>query len=227
MATFEFRRHSIKDGDKKGTVGARGKLFARAVGDQLMRNKRFDRYCVSGFERTAQTLEAFAEGAGWTDVKEKADLAPLYMHSPELQKMWDACREAQEQGRDIVAAAFDHDAGLAKRTSVVILELFMEWVLSLPREGHVLVIGHSPHLELLAYGISRGRLVGLKECEGFRIHTRVIGDDKDAGSSDMDVICLLETKADDCDPSALRRELFETRLAPDTVKDYARLWDEC
>jgi hypothetical protein len=99
------------------------------------------------------------------------------------------------------------------------VQLFKEWALSLPRGERVLVIGHSPHLELLAYGLSHARLTGLKECQGFRVYTRVLADDES-------VNCVIETKAVDFDPSVLRRELFEDQVSPDTVRGFTKLWDE-
>ncbi len=219
MTTFEFRRHSIKDGDKMGTVGSLGKLFARAVGQEFLIGKQFDNFFVSAVPRTMQTLEAFAEGARWTDVERKASVAPLYVLSPGLQQMWNICHKAEKAGDDMVAAAFAFDADLAEETSATVVQLFKEWVLSLPRDARVLVVGHSPHLELLVYGLTRVRLAGLKECQGFRIRTSVLADDVSVNS-------LIETLTDDLDPSDLRRELFTTPTAPATVRGFAKLWEQ-
>lgn len=218
MATIEFRTHSIKDDDKHGTIGTMGKIFARSVGLSLMRGRRFDRFCVSAVPRTMQTLEALAEGAGWDEFEKVTSVAPLYVHSPDLELMWSVCRDAQRSGHDVLAAAFALDEDLVEETSQTIVQLFNEWVLSLPRDAHVLVIGHSPHLEFLMYGLTRVRMAALRECQGFRVHTRVLQDD-------VTVNVVVETKAEDLDPSALRRELFEIPTAPDTVRGYQQLWE--
>ena len=202
MAVFEFRRHSIKDGDPKGTIGPKGKLFARAVGERQMQNKKFDRYCISTVPRTKQTLEAIADGAGWSDIEEKTSFAHIYLVSPELQEMWRVCHAAEKRGEDMVAAASSHDTELVRRTSVEVAQLFRTWARTLPREERVLVIGHSPHLEFLALGLTGLKMPGLKECQGFRIHASVLPDG-------FSVKCSLVHLTNDLDPTELRRTLFE------------------
>jgi phosphohistidine phosphatase SixA len=217
MAIFEFRRHSIKDGVPKGTLGPNGLLLAARVGRELMRGKEFDLFCISSYERTRETLAAFADGAQWHDVERRTTFAPICLDWPELRHLWDVCHEAEKSGADMMQtalghdammlAALGHDARSAQNAATSIAALFRAWVLTLKDDARVLVIGHSPYMELLVLGlttdVSPGLppivLPGLKECQGFRIHTRIIG---------TDVVSVIEHRGRDLDPSDIRNELF-------------------
>jgi broad specificity phosphatase PhoE len=204
MAIFEFRRHSIKDGDPKGTCGPKGIAFAKAVGSQLMLGKEFTHYCVSTFPRTQQTLAAMAEGARWQDVNSRTSMPPIYLDWASLQEVWRICHEAEKRGEDMMRAAALYDQALITAASKVIANLFESWVLQLPDDAQVLIIGHSPHMEMLVYGITDnvipGMVIpGLKECQGFRVRTSV-------GSAG--VISVVEHQAPDLNPAELRAMMF-------------------
>lgn len=193
---FEFRRHSIKDGPTSASIGPKGYKFARAVGRRQLRGKAFTHYFASTFWRTQQTLAAFAEGAGDFAMKLGPSAPPIYLNRQEIWDMWTVCAAAERRGEDLVRAALAHNAPLVERASAEIALLFKGWATEFGDGHHVLVVGHSPHMEFLVRGLNGGTIPPLKECQGFRVKV-------DERSS-----CLVECAPPDLDPSRIRTRLF-------------------
>ncbi len=183
---LEFRRHSLKDGPTGREIGPHGYDLARAVGHAQLRGRGFNRFFVSVFWRTQQTLAAFAEGAGDFAPEVGAELSPIYADWPELRPMWRYCRQAEKRGEDLVLAALRHDERLARRAAAEAGRLFMAWSATLPDGAKVLTVGHSPYLELIPFGLLGVQLPSLRECEGFRLLVEGPGVTLDAETTDLD-----------------------------------------
>lgn len=166
---IEFRRHSVKDGPNKQMIGQFGYRLARLYGERELRGSKFTHFFVSSLWRTHQTLVAFAEGAGDFNLVHSPPFSPIYVVSPEVKSMWQACRQAEKQSKDMVAAAFAFDQAQAEKVAAETAEMFRAWVKEFPDGANVLVVGHSPSLELMAYGLTGMKIAGLGECEGFRL----------------------------------------------------------
>lgn len=193
--TFEFRRHSIKDGPTSAAIGPKGYAFARAVGAAQLRGRAFNAFFTSGFWRTQQTLAAYAEGAGDFRIKFTPQSPPIYVERSDVWELWRICREAEIRGEDMMTAALAHDGGLVHHLASEVAALFRTWAATFDGVTHALVVGHSPHMEILAFGLSGTVLPGLKECEGIRIAF-------DGGAA------TVTHGSPDLDPSAIRRSLF-------------------
>lgn len=193
---FEFRRHSIKDGPARGMIGPRGWMLAREVGRRQLRGKDFTHFFGSTLWRTHQTLAAFDEGAGDFRFKRTPEHAAFYADLPGLMELWKACAIGAKRGIDMMQTALSHDPELADRTAKACAEKFREWLPSFPEDSRVLVVGHSPNMELLALGMTGLILPGLSECRGFRL---ALGD---GGAR-------LESDSPDLDPSGIRHEIFD------------------
>lgn len=193
--TFEFRRHSIKDGPTSAAIGPKGYAFARAVGAEQLRGRAFNAFFASGFWRTQQTLAAYAEGAGDFRIKFTPQSPPIYVERSDVWDMWRICREAEIRGEDMMAAALAHDGGLVRQLSTEVAALFRSWSATFDSGTHALIVGHSPHMEILALGLSGSVVPGLKECEG-------IGIALDGGAT------IVTHGTSDLDPAAIRVALF-------------------
>lgn len=191
---IEFRRHSIKDGPIPAMIGPAGCALAREVGRRQLRGRRFDAFYVSTYWRTHQTLAAFAEGAGDFVLKLMPQILPLYVAWPEVKALWGACAEAERRGEDLVAAAFANDPLLVRRAAEEFSGMFEAWIDTFDDGARVLVIGHSPHMEILAHGLTGVVMPGLKECQGFRVRCDGSG-------------YVVDHSAPDLDPSSIRASL--------------------
>lgn len=192
---IEFRRHSIKDGPVPAMIGPSGYALAREVGRRQLRGRGFTAFYASTYWRTHQTLAAFAEGAGDFVLPRMPEILPLYVAWPEVKALWGACAEAERRGEDLVAAAFANDPLLVRRAAEEFSGLFEAWVAGLGADARVLVVGHSPHVEITAYGLTGVVMPGLKECQGVRVRT----------DGETHVIDRLSP---DLDPAAIRASLF-------------------
>jgi len=193
--TFEFRRHSIKDGPRGAAIGPRGYALARLIGCQELRGRGFDGFFVSNYWRTVQTMAAFAEGAEDFELKLQPEIAPIYLEWPELRGLWRACRQAELRGGDLLQAALRHDEALTRRAAKTVADRFKQWACSLDDGKNFLVVGHSPYLELIVLGLFGLELPSLAECRGFRI----VFDGQ---------TFELETGAAGADPAGCRVKLF-------------------
>jgi phosphohistidine phosphatase SixA len=206
MTTFEFRRHAIKDGPTSATIGPKGHALARAVGARQLRGRDFTDFHVSGYFRTQQTFVSFAEGAGDFLMREGPTFPPIYVDDPEVWRTWRACHEAEKRGQDMVRAALAHDHAVFERIAREASRLFREWAEARGYGRRVLIVGHSPHMEMLAYGLDATLMPGLRECEGFRVH--MTGPVRDPGEEVSRCAFAVERGSADLDPSAIRAELF-------------------
>ena len=193
---FEFRRHSIKDGPARGMIGPRGWALAREIGRRQLRGRDFTHFFGSTLWRTHQTLAAFDEGAGDFRCKRTPEHAAFYVELPGLMELWKSCAIGAKQGIDMMQTALSRDPELADRTAKACAERFREWLPSFPDGARVLVVGHSPNMELLALGVTGQIMPGLSECRGFRMAV-------DGGAVQLDY------DAPDLDPSGIRQELFD------------------
>ena len=167
---WEFRRHSIRDAAVNDQmIGPLGYELARRVGEKQLRGRKFDCFCVSSLYRTHQTLAAFVEGAGDFDLTLAPPIAPLDVVSPDTRTLWRACREAQRRGEDLVEAVFVSHARIAEKVASQIADLFKTWSSSFADGSRILVVGHSPALELMLFGVTGTKIPSLNYCEGFRI----------------------------------------------------------
>ena len=168
--TVEFRRHSTRDGVDGKTIGRGGMFLARTVGERQLRNRGFTHFCVSPLWRTQQTLVGFAEGAEDFALKDTPLQTPIYVQTtPEMRQLYRACRVAGLENKDMLLAALAHNEKLARKTAADMADLFRKWIAALTDGSKVLVVGHSPEMELLALAIAKRTIPSLKPCEGFRL----------------------------------------------------------
>lgn len=168
MITLELRRHSVKDGVGGYAIGPRGYDLARQVGVEL-RGRNFTHFFVSPLWRTQQTLAAMAEGAEDFDLQFGPFLFPPHVRATEHDGMalWGGvCKEAEQEGEDMYAA-------VRQVAPQVVLDiardggrLFREWAEALPHNASVLVIGHSPYLEMIVEDVTGIALRAFAPCEG-------------------------------------------------------------
>ncbi len=173
MKTFEFRRHSIKDGTGNYMIGPAGYAFARKVGEHQLRGKDFTHFYVSGLFRTQQTLAAFAEGAGDFDTKQSPETDPVFLVSKANEDnivLWHGvCAAAEATGEDMMFASLRYEKDRVDALADTVAQTFHAWAETMPDDANVLVVGHSPLMEFIPYGLNRTVLSGLRECSGFRI----------------------------------------------------------
>ncbi len=184
--SFEFRRHSIKDGPAPGTIGPKGFALARRVGESQLRGKGFTHFFVSALWRTHQTLAAFDEGAGDFHLKFSPHNAPFYLRWPELNGLWQVCAEEAKFGYDMLQTALKHNYSLTQRAAMAVGRKFDRWARKFPDNSRVLVVGHSPYMELIPFGLLGRIMPGLNECQGFRLSTDRAFYNVDWKSRDLD-----------------------------------------
>jgi phosphohistidine phosphatase SixA len=202
MRTFEFRRHSIKDGPTKDMVGPRGHALARAVGERQLRGRGFTHFFCSDRWRTHQTLAAFCEGAGDMVVKRLPPHAPIYfgVDRDDVRKLFRACEEGERLRKEpILATALKLGPDICNELGLASHDAFLSWNELLPPDAHVLVVGHSPSMELLAMTGGNKDVPSLKECQGFRVFVEDTGRKRWRISYDFE--------SPDLHPSAIRAEL--------------------
>ncbi len=166
---IEFRRHSIRDGANPQMIGPLGYKLTRLAGEHQLLGKNFSHFFVSPLYRTHQTLAAFAEGAQDFDLKYAPPVAPLNVVSSDTQILWKTCWEASKNGVDLMGAAFSTHAEIAEKVAVSMTDLFKTWSSEFADNSRILVVGHSPALELMLYGATGIKIPSLSFCEGFRI----------------------------------------------------------
>ncbi|GEM_PF-2231789 len=200
MRTFEFRRHSIKDGPSGRTLGPKGFALARAVGERQLRGRGFTHIFASSYWRTHQTLAAFDEGAGDFAFTRVPEHAPIYaQHGREdVRRMFAACHAAERRGGKILDAALADFPDLCDEIGLAMKQAFLDWNRVLPPDARVLAVGHSPSLELMLLSGPR-TIASLAECQGYRVFV------EDAGPSGWTI--RYDIASDDLDPSAIRAEL--------------------
>ncbi|MEK7545774.1 MAG: hypothetical protein AAB554_01700 [Patescibacteria group bacterium] len=201
IRSFEFRRHSIKDGPGNRTLGPRGFALARAVGKRQLRGRGFTDCFATNFWRTVQTLVAFDEGAGGVGgITWMPDVPPIYAghDRPDVRAMFRECRAAEIDGRKMLDTALALHPDLCHEIGIAMKSAFLDWNDALPDDANVLIVGHSPSLEFLARAFSIP-IGSLRECQGFRLHVEDMGPRHWSATSDH--------ISSDLDPSAIRAEL--------------------
>lgn len=200
MRTFEFRRHSIKDGPTKDMIGPGGYALARAVGERQLRGRGFTHFFCSDRWRTHQTLAAFCEGAGDMFIERLPPHAPIYVGTDraDVKAMFRACHEAEGRGAKILETALGGWPDLCNELGYMAKDAFLAWNEQLSPDATILVVGHSPSMELMAMADGR-EVPSLMECQGFRVHV------EDIGRREWRVRYDFASK--DLDPSAIRAEL--------------------
>lgn len=172
MKKIEFRRHSIKQGPGDTDLSEAGLQLAKKVGEEFLRGKQFDAVFVSTVKRTHDTALAFMLGAG--DFKQQS----LQIFEPGVEvgsseaalNLWGGvCNQAERAGEDMLQAALTKDPVMAREIAMQAARSFRVWLANLPQDTRVLVIGHSPFMELMAYGLFGTQLSQLRYCEGFEI----------------------------------------------------------
>lgn len=166
---YEFRRHSRKDSPCGKRIGPEGMRLARHIGATELRDRAFTHFFI-GQWRTVQTLAGFDEGAGdFHKLVHTAPVAPFYTFHPGLPAAYRRWHKIDTLGGDIVAHAFAADGVLAVEVAQESKKRFLDWDLWQADGDHVLVVGHSPEMELLLYGLTGAIIPQLAPCQSFRI----------------------------------------------------------
>lgn len=164
MKIIELRRHGKND--KKKNLTYEGYVQARAIGERDLRGEDFDCVFTSHLARAIDTARAFAEGAGDFTVEKFIPLPGLHTGRTDTWKI--IIKKAKENGKtkgDIASHIEQYPAFVnseAERLEKVLKEIIDQ----IPDGGKALVIGHSPIIECLVYGITGELIDPLKECEG-------------------------------------------------------------
>ncbi|MHB8830736.1 MAG: histidine phosphatase family protein [Patescibacteria group bacterium] len=156
MKKIEIRRHALKDsGPRKDMLSPEGIEQARKVGAEQMKGKGYTHIAVSELFRTSQTAAAMAEGAGDFTTSSLVVLPALF-----TKRLDELIAYVKEHG-----SVVKPDHPLIKEESQRMAEEFAAHVESLPEDAHMLAVGHSPFIEILAYGLTGEVIAPLKECE--------------------------------------------------------------
>mgnify|MGYP001610436709 CR=1 FL=1 len=175
MRTIFLYRHAKKVGHGDVHLSNEGIESACRVGETQLRGKNFSLFFVSSRNRTKETLSAFRKGAGdFLFVEPK--IFPLHtdvFSSEDAMKLWEGvCNEAEQKNEDMLLAALQKDHERTERISFQAGEAFKKWIHTLPNDTNVLVVYHSPALELIVYNLFGITLTQLKPSEGFKINER-------------------------------------------------------
>jgi len=170
MKTVEFRRHSIKLSSGNTDLSPVGVRLAHKVGAHELKNKKFTLLFESPMKRSKETLAAFSESAGdFPDADPQ--LFPPHMEVSETEEgmyLWSgACHSAELLNRDMMEAVLAEEPERAKALASKSALSFKKWLTALPENTHALVVGHSPFMELIAFGLFGEIVPQLQPCEGF------------------------------------------------------------
>lgn len=172
MKRIQFCRHSIKQGPGDTDLSDAGIRLAQRIGSSFLRGKNFSQVFTSSLKRTRDTAVEFMRGAG--------DFPQLSLQvfppgadaggTEEAMNLWGGvCNEAEHAGQDMLQAALQKEGKVAHEIAEMSAASFKKWIASLPDGANVLVVGHSPFLELMVYGLFGIVLPQLLYCEGFII----------------------------------------------------------
>lgn len=167
MKTVELRRHSIKLGTGNSNLSPDGIELAKKIGQTKLQGKGFTHLFISPLQRTTNTMNLFAEGAEDFPSIDYM-IFPPHMEVSETDlamKLWtEVCHTAEKAGEDMMEAAIHDQAGpiVAKEAS----ESFRRWLDELPEDSRSLVVGHSPFIELIVFGLFGKKLTQLQPGEG-------------------------------------------------------------
>lgn len=164
LYTVEIRRHALKGtGAMKDMLSPEGYEQARQVGMDNMRDKGFTHIVTSPYFRTAQTAAAMAEGAG-------DFTSATFTVSPALFT-----------GRMDEWMAYHKEFGVVVKPESSLIEEeagrmandLKDMVDALPDGSHLLLVGHTPFVETLIYGLTGKVIDPLAECEGVEIEVEI------------------------------------------------------
>jgi phosphohistidine phosphatase SixA len=167
---FEFRRHSLKDAPGGKRIGPVGMKLAREIGARELRGRGFTHFYASPRWRTHQTLAGFDEGAGdFHRLTNTPPKAPFYSEHPDLRACYPIWHAAEAAGGDMVKVALTAHASIAHWVAELEADLFRTWVCAHQPGDRVLVVGHSPEMELLVYGLLKTQIRQLACGQGFQL----------------------------------------------------------
>lgn len=172
MKIIELRRHSTKSGPGDTDLSSVGIELARKKGAEKLVNKKFTLLYQSPLKRTQDTLKIMKEAAGdFPDVDPENFLPHMEVsQTEEAMHLWrGACHRAEKIHQDMMSCVLQEEAETAGSIARAGAASFQKWLAALPENTHALVIGHSPFLELIAFGLFGRSLPQLQPCEGFRI----------------------------------------------------------
>lgn len=162
----------MKQGPGDTDLSENGMRLAEEVGRQFLHGQKFNKVFVSSLKRTQDTAIGFMRGAG--DFPELS----LELFQPgedvggteEALGLWSGvCNQAEHAGEDMLQAALHKAPAIAQGIAIQAAASFKKWLTLLPHETKALVVGHSPFLELIVYGLFEKILPQLDYCEGFEI----------------------------------------------------------
>lgn len=171
MKVIDLFRHSTKKSAGNVDISEAGIVLAREFAAKTLRAQNYTHLYTSPLKRTAQTMDAFRDGAG--DLPNTPyEIFPLHeiLASPEgLRLAHGVCHDAETAGRDMMEAAILQEPDATRYISSEASAAFHTWLSELPQDTHALVIHHSPSIEFLVYGLFGNVLKQLHYCEGVRI----------------------------------------------------------
>jgi broad specificity phosphatase PhoE len=172
MKTVELRRHSTKLGSGDTDLSHVGVWLAEKVVEHELRNKGFTLLFESPLKRTKETLAAFSKSAG-DFPKIAPELFPPHMEVSETEEgmyLWSGvCHHAERENADMMQAALEGEPERTNALARKAATAFKRWLSALPENTNVLVVGHSPFIEIVAFGLFEKVIPQLQPCEGIRI----------------------------------------------------------
>lgn len=171
MKTIYLLRHSTKTSAGDMPLSKAGVDLARKVGHEKLSGKGFTHLFVSPLSRSKDTMKAMSEGArDFPETEPKIFPPHSVSATPDGMALWEgACHEAEVVGEDMMLAVLQKDSDRAEQIAKESARAFKQWIQFMPDDFHVLVVHHSPFLELMAYGLFGKILPQLEPCEGFVI----------------------------------------------------------
>lgn len=171
----ELRRHSTKQGVGNADLSEEGMALATTLGQEQLKNQGFTHFFVSPVKRTQQTLELFAQGAGdFGEVTSQLflrDKNPL--SSEEALHLWEGiCHTAEAAGEDMITAAIEKAPEVTHELARQAAQAFRQWTSTIPDDAKVLVVNHSPAIEILVLGLTGETIKQLQPCEGVKLSIR-------------------------------------------------------
>lgn len=169
---IELRRHSTKQGTGNSDLSSEGIELAKNIGSDQLRGKGFTHFYVSPVTRTQQTMKLFAQGA--TDFGEIRESLFLGEQSPlssdKALELWGGvCHEAEDAGEDMMLAALERAPEVTNTLVQESAKAFLKWVKEMPEKAKVLVVNHSPAIEILILGLTGTVIKQLEPCEGVKL----------------------------------------------------------
>jgi phosphohistidine phosphatase SixA len=121
--------------------------------------------------RTRQTLEIFKRCAGdFSEVEPQIFRPNAAAETERGMTLWSGvCNTAEHRGEDMLEAALTKAPEISNEIAKDGASAFKQWLTGLPDSSQVLVVGHSPFLELIVFGLLNIKIPALQPCDGFRL----------------------------------------------------------